>query len=213
MKKVRINIAGQKFGRLTVIKYAYTIKKIAFWLCKCECGNEKIVRGNDLRRGKIKSCGCFRKDNLTTHKLTHSKLYRIWANLKKRCNDTSYKYYGGRGITVCPEWQNDFMNFYDWAINNGYDENAKRGECTIDRIDVNGNYEPLNCRWVDYKTQMNNTRFNHLLEFEGQIHTTSEWAKIKGINRGTIYSRLKLGWSIEKTLTQTIQKHERRKRK
>ena len=135
------------------------------WKCKCDCGNEKIVRGSDLTTRKTSSCGCYRKEKTsvthTIHGGKNSRLYAVWCDIKQRCNNSNnpiYKYYGERGIKLCEEWTNDFNVFREWAIKNGYDENAKRGKCTIDRIDVNGNYEPSNCRWVSMAEQNLNKR-------------------------------------------------------
>ena len=160
-----IDLTGQKFGRLLVIERAGSDKsKNATWLCACDCGNCIIVCRPHLRRGATVSCGCHRKAQNITARITHGgrkeRLYTVWANMHARCGHESrpdYKHYGGRGITVCAEWKN-YGNFRSWALANGYDENAPFGECTIDRIDVNGNYEPTNCRWVDMAEQSRNKR-------------------------------------------------------
>ena len=155
-----INLIGQKYGRLTVIeRYKNSKNNRVQWKCKCDCGNYKIVTSSDLRSNKIKSCGCLRKEKAIIlgkntnlkHNMTHTRIYRIWISMRNRCyykKNIAYKNYGKRGIKVCKEWKDDFMNFYNWAINNGY-----KDDLTIDRIDVNGNYEPNNCRWVDMKQQ------------------------------------------------------------
>ena len=161
-----IEISGQKFGRLTAVKRLEKSDKAGFiWECLCDCGNVINVSVKMLRSGNTKSCGCLRDEKISLVNKKHgeskkSRLYGVWVGIRQRCNDPShksYKNYGGRGIRVCDEW-NDFMTFKDWAIRNGYDESAEYGDCTIDRIDVNGNYEPSNCRWVDMKIQACNKR-------------------------------------------------------
>ena len=204
------NLVGMKFGRLTVMDRESPKSKKAkgLWVCKCECGNVIKVNTSDLKSGNTTSCGCKRKETLrqlrTKHGESNTRLYNVWSDMKKRCYNTKnvdYKNYGGRGITVCDEWM-DFQNFYEWAIANGYDETAPRGQCTIDRINVDGNYEPENCRWVDRYIQMNNKRNNRILTYNGESHTLAEWCEIVNIPYNCLKSRLnKLHWSVEKTLT------------
>ncbi|WDU82287.1 hypothetical protein [Caloramator sp. Dgby_cultured_2] len=152
----RIDLTGKVFGRLSVIGYHSTNKRgKALWLCKCDCGNETVVIGENLRSGKTTSCGCYNREMSIKanriHGMTKTRIYECWLDMKKRCNDLNnkeYHNYGERGIRVCEEWEKDFKNFYDWSINNGYNDNL-----TIDRIDVNGDYEPSNCRWVTWSQQ------------------------------------------------------------
>lgn len=163
-----VDRTGEQFGRLTVIARASDYiapnkKRHVRWLCRCECGNEVVVDVCGLVRGTTKSCGCLRKETRGNLKYggCHDRLYRVFSNMKYRCYNTKsdhFKYYGGRGIKVCDEWKNDYAAFKRWALSSGYDENANRGDCTIDRIDVNGNYEPNNCRWVDMTVQSRNRR-------------------------------------------------------
>lgn len=183
-----IDLSGQRFGRLQVIQKLENSR----WLCKCDCGNETTTTTNSLRRGETRSCGCLHKEVVSTtmkkHGKTNTRLHRIWRHIKYRCfNESSkaYKNYGGRGITVCDEWVNDFQAFYDWAMKNGYSDNL-----TIDRIDNDGDYSPENCRWATYKMQANNKRNNHLIKQNGETHTLTEWSEIIGINRGTLSSRV-----------------------
>lgn len=131
-------------------------------------------------------------------KKQNTQLYNVWRNIKYRCTSKTckvYKHYGGRGITMCNEWKNDYNSFYEWAITNGY----KRG-LSIDRIDVNGNYEPSNCRWATQKQQSNNTRKNVYLNIDGEKLTITQLAEKKGIPLSTLYNRLSRGMNIEEAL-------------
>ena len=206
-----IDYAGKKIGRLTVVARAGTNRqREAMWLCKCECGNETIIRGSDVRTGHTKSCGCLKLENskkmLTKHGKRHTRLYHIWCGMKTRCNnpkDIGYSLYGGRGIKVCEEWSQDFVTFHKWATENGYTD-----EMTIDRIDADGNYCPENCRWVTQKAQQNNRRNNHFILYNGETHTITEWAEITNIKPATIYDRLKRGWAVELALTAKASREE-----
>lgn len=185
----RKDLTGKQFGYLTVLKrvgYSETSHS-ALWECKCKCGNIKIVLGNDLTYGHTKSCGC--QKGKIIHGKGNTRLYRIYNNIKQRCYNSKnvwYKNYGNRGIKICNEWLSDFMNFYNWAINNGY-----KDDLTIDRIDVNGNYEPTNCRWATRQQQQNNRRLNHYFTYNNETHTGSEWARIIGVEPKFLYGRLR----------------------
>ena len=157
-----IDLTGQRFGRLTVVSRAENRGNQTRWLCKCDCGNEKIIAGNALKSGVTLSCGCYHKEVTgkirRTHGGTGTRLHSIWQNMKARCYRESareYENYGGRGITICDEWRNDYKAFHDWAVENGYADNL-----TIDRKNVNGNYEPSNCRWITNEEQQRNKRYS-----------------------------------------------------
>ncbi len=159
------DLTGMVFGRLKVIEQnGRTSDRHILWKCKCECGKFTNVSSRELRSGKTKSCGCLQKDKIREMRYRHgdrnSRLYSVWKTMKKRCenkNCKSYKWYGAKGVSVCDEWH-DYLAFKRWALNNGYDEKAKRGECTIDRINPYGDYEPSNCRWVSMVEQARNKR-------------------------------------------------------
>lgn len=168
----KINLINQKFGKLKVIDIMPERKKrYIIWKCVCDCGNISYVRTNPLLNGKISSCkSCSR----TKHNLCNTRIYHIWEGIKGRClnkNNKDYKNYGGRNISLYSEWKN-FINFYNWAIKNGYKENLQ-----IDRINVNGNYEPINCRWVSSSIQNNNKRNNKIIIIDGISKTISQWSK------------------------------------
>lgn len=194
----------KKFGRLTVLeecenRYSNREKK---YKCICDCGNITYVRGSDIRGGTSRSCGCLAIENTikrsTKHGKSHTKLYKVYYNMKDRCYNikcNAYKNYGARGIKVCDEWLSDFMTFYNWAMDNGYQD-----DLTIDRIDVNGNYEPTNCRWVDMKIQQNNKRNNIYLTYNNKRKTIKEWAEELQIAWTTISSRHKKGWTDKECL-------------
>lgn len=162
----RIDITGERFGRLVAIKPVSSDKNNGvIWLCKCDCGCEVLQPVKRLRNGGVLSCGCLRNDTISEvnkkHNKSHkSRLYNVWLGMRQRCNDQNHKSfvnYGGRGIKVCDEWDN-FDAFEQWAMSNGYKPDAPYGECTLDRVNVDGNYEPSNCRWVDAITQAHNKR-------------------------------------------------------
>lgn len=203
-----IDLTGNRYGRLVVVGRSESKKRAnnrtrTMWRCVCDCGNYIIVESSHLKSGHSKSCGCITKK----HGMFGTRIYKIWSGMKDRCfnkNNDAYKNYGGRGITVCHEWL-EFIPFYEWAMNNGY-----RDDLTLDRENVNGNYCPENCRWVNDIVQHNNTRVNRYIEYNGETHTMAEWARITGIKYVTLNTRInKYHWSIEKALTEPVEIHNR----
>lgn len=198
------DIINQQFGRLVVLEEDLDAKcnDKKYW-CKCSCGNIKSVRRACLLRGITASCGCLRAEKSSerrkTHGLSQCSLYRVWRSMKNRCymeSNKSYYLYGGKGIKVCDEWK-DFINFYNWSVGNGYEKGK-----SIDRIDSNKDYCPENCRWVDSKTQNNNTSRNHLITYNGETKTMAQWCEMLNMSYDKVKSRLnKYGWSVEKTFT------------
>lgn len=203
---------GSRFGKLTVIGLhhkEHIIKKNSknnyykyFYLCKCDCGKETICEERSLKSGNTKSCGCYNISKIiernTTHNLSSTRLYKIYHGMKKRCynhKSKSYKNYGGRGIKICKEWLDSFPKFYEWSLNNGY-----REDLTIERKDVNGNYEPQNCCWVSVKEQAKNRRRNVFYELNGVRKILPDWAREYNMPFTCVRKRLIRGWSLEKAL-------------
>lgn len=189
------DLAGKKFGKLTVIKKVGVSKqKQSKWLCKCDCGNEVVVSRTNLSINKTKtiSCGCHRKETITKHNKCKTKIYSAYIAMKQRCynkQNAAYKYYGARGIKICDEWLNKddgFINFYNWSITNGWKEGL-----SIDRINTDGDYKPDNCRWTNSLTQMNNTRRNHYITYKNETHTIGGWARILNKSYSTLYNKLR----------------------
>lgn len=198
----RLDLTGKIFYGVRVISYNSTNnQKRSCWNCKCSCGKEFVAVGSELIRGKVKGCGCKWK---SINSLYKSRIYRIHHSMKCRCyneSSSSFKRYGARGITVCDEWlgKNGFMNFYNWAMNNGYSDNL-----SIDRIDNDKGYSPDNCRWATPIEQSNNTSTNVKITYNNMTKTLSEWSRELNINRKTLYKRLSSGWSIERAFTTPV---------
>ena len=188
---------GQRINKLEVID-ELKFENITLLKVKCKCGRETLASEEAFNSGHLKSCGC-KRENIDGQILGSKRLRlnRIWSKMKDRCNNPnsrSYPHYGGRGITVCKEW-NLFSNFALWALNNGY-----RDDLSIDRIDVNGNYCPENCRWADVFTQANNKTDNVYLELDGERMSAQQWARKLNVSVRTLYNRVAKGMSDKEVL-------------
>lgn len=199
------SLVGQKFGELEVIARDSN-KNRTYFVCACSCGNRVSVREDKLKNGQAISCGCRRrKRSDATHDMSRTRLYHVFEAMRQRCGNPraqEYKNYGGRGIKVCEEWRGTggFQRFYDWAMRNGYDENAPYGSCTLDRIDVNGDYTPENCRWVTSKEQAKNTTRNIIIEYGGEARCLKEWSEVTGLSYAAIAKRYRSGWPVAEIL-------------
>lgn len=203
------DLTGMRFGRLTVVGLHPTESRKSHWDCLCDCGNMKIVRSDSLQEGRVKSCGCLKKEqdkkNLiygvdgpgrkrakngqhrSFHGFSHTRLHDIWLGMKGRCyneHDARYSRWGGRGIKVCEEWRTNFIAFRDWAISSGYQD-----DLTIDRIDNNGDYCPENCRWATIKEQSNNRSTNINIKIGNSTKTLMQWCEIFELDYAKIYRR------------------------
>lgn len=210
MSKI-IDLTGLKFGKWTVESINGKSKDGRItWNCVCDCGRRKAVRGHDLKNGTSKSCGNCKNNSVTNESGEIKRIYSVWASIVQRCENPKskrYSEYGGRGISMCKEWRNSFSAFEEWAISSGYDENAARGICTIDRIDNNKGYFPDNCRIVNNKIQCNNKRNNRVLEYMGEKHTIAEWSEIFEVPDYILRDRLfRLKWCIDKALETPVRK-------
>jgi len=201
------DLTNQRFGRLVVIKRAPNKGKKVAWYCQCDCGKTTIATTTNLCQHLMFSCGCLKMEKLlqrsTKHNLSRTKIYDVWIAIRKRCYspaNISYKNYGGRGITICEDWKNNFSSFYEWSMKNGYKEGL-----SIDRIDNNGNYCPENCRWTDKLTQANNTRTNHFITFCNQTKTIAEWARHFNLPYSNILAKLqKNNYDAEKAFAKLV---------
>lgn len=204
----RKDITGYKFGKLTAIERCETLidnsgRARSCWKCLCDCGEMTVVRLDGLMSGRSTSCGCVAKQMLSERQKTHgesgTKLYGVWCSMKSRCNnpnDAHFADYGGRGIFVCDEWVSDYAAFKNWAFANGYAEGL-----SIDRIDNMDGYHPDNCRWVAGDVQANNRRSNRIYTINNESHNLTDWARIRGINPKTLFTRIYSGMSFEEAIT------------
>jgi hypothetical protein len=201
------DLSGRKFGMLEVLKRSEDRgngkKPVVKWVCRCDCGKVIAIKADSLLSGHTVSCGCKKVKHGYAGK---ERLYDIWKNMRRRCydkNNNRYQNYGGRGISICSEWSS-YLTFRTWAMSHGY-----RDDLTIDRIDVNGNYCPENCRWATMGEQMNNMTKNRMISYCGETMSMSMWAERFGISYGTMNHRVQRGWSMEKIeLTPERKRHE-----
>lgn len=205
-----IDLTGQRFGRLTVLRRCGTSKDgQKVYLCKCDCGNFKEIRSGNLRNGHTNSCGCLSREvtskvnaeRNTKHNGCGTRLYGIWYDMRQRCSyekSINWHLYGGRGIRVCDEWQESFEPFRDWALSHGYEDGLQ-----LDRIDNDGNYSPDNCKWSTRTEQGNNRRTCIYVTIDGVTKSVSEWCRETGVNRMVAYSRIRKGWEPEQAVTVT----------
>lgn len=208
-----VNLIGQQFGKLIVTERTDKRAKdgTVIWVCRCECGNSKHLNTKYLKRST--SCGCLLPRK---HGMAHTRLYSIWENMKGRClnpkHDT-FEYYGGKGVELFEGWK-DFINFKDWALNTGYSD-----ELTIDRINVKGHYEPSNCRWVTFKTQMRNQTRTIFITKNGITKPLTQWCEEKGLKPSTVHERIRKGfpeellllppWELKKPEYKNLKRYEK----
>ena len=205
----RKNIIGKKFGRLRVVEYIGPDSRgRSVMRCTCDCGNQKNAHIGALRSGDAKSCGCITRENNATraakHNSSYTKLYKVWRHIKDRCfneNTENYKHYGGRGITMCSEWKDSFIAFQEWALTAGYKEGM-----SIDRINVDGDYSPDNCRWTTSLEQARNKRNSWRITINGENKHATEWCAIYNVSYGAAYSRKRKGWDDISCVTIPTQK-------
>lgn len=194
---------GEKYGRWTIFKEVPRRGRSSrHFICRCDCGTERIVSLSHLRMGKSKSCGCFRRERTSevrsTHGMSRTRLFSIWNDMVRRCSDKSrksYKDYGGRGISICDEWL-DFKTFMEWALENGYQQNL-----TIERMDNDGDYCAGNCTWIPKERQSTNTRINRLITYDGKTQCIAVWARELNIAYTTIISRFNKGLGPKECLS------------
>lgn len=197
----RIDMTGQRFGRLTVVLFVRGDGTHSYWSVKCDCGNDRVVARNSLQSGRTKSCGCLHRENKARTSTKHgkhlSRVYNTYMMMRARCsnpNATGYECYGGRGITVCDRWNNSFQSFLD-------DMGEPPDGTSIDRIDVNGHYEPTNCRWATRSEQQANRRNTVRIDLNGEVKTMHEWSESLDIPVRTIRARIAAGRAPQEVLS------------
>lgn len=206
------DLSGMIFGRLKVLHLSYKKKSHYYYACRCECGNIKVVRSDQLTRGIAKSCGCLQREiaestmaqTMRKHGMNKHPLIGVLNAIKQRCYNPKckqYAYYGARGIGICNEWKTNCQAFIYWAIANGYKDGL-----TIDRIDVNSDYAPSNCRFVSMKDQNRNKRNNIMIVYKDKTKSLAEWCEVLGLNYFTIVRRLQRGWNVVKAFETPIRK-------
>lgn len=209
---------GKRFGRLTIVDFAHAESPYRgwMWVCRCDCGNTRTLIPGDVKQGKTRSCGCLH-DEVCAEKASkfkysvkdHPRLYSIYNGIKKRCyskNEPRYKDYGARGIEMCNSWLNPtdgFDNFVEWSLSHGYSE-----DMSIDRINVDGNYEPTNCRWVSMNEQALNKRDTKWVDYKGEHIQLMVLCDRLGITYDTVHDRIyKRGWSVEDAIEKPSAQH------
>lgn len=209
-----IDLTGNRYSKLTVIERAENAKGgIPVWKCLCDCGNVTLVRGQNLKSGAVKSCGCLKHKpaHNRTHNLSKNPLYQRWNQIKMRCYNLScdsYMNYGGRGIKMCEEWKTSVEAFVKWANENGY-----KKDLTIERINNNGDYCPENCKWIPKKEQPNNRRCCYSINYNNKTQNLAQWCKELGLNYKFIHNRIhKCGWSFEKAISVPVCVEKRNKK-
>jgi hypothetical protein len=198
----RRQLGGQRFGRLTLVKeLGPNAHGSIVWRCHCDCGNDTMVTASNLRSGNTISRGCFHKERQHEAPLRHgmkgTRVYNAWINMRQRCTNPARKEwenYGGRGISVCDDWMVSFDAFLQ-------DMGEPQEGMTLDRFDVNGDYEPGNCRWASYQAQGRNTRDNRMVTYQSRTQSLADWADELGIAYWTLHVRFRRGWSTERALS------------
>ena len=211
-----LDLTGKRFSRLTVIGDAPRRGHNLYYICRCDCGNEKTVVRSNLTSEKTRSCGCFRNEvtrkRARTHGCSRTIEHIVWLGMIARCTAKSnkgWKNYGGRGIKVCERWRHDFAAFLsDMGPRPSSEHSIHRSEYSLDRIDNDGNYEPSNCRWAIHREQMNNVRYNRIITVNGESKTVAEWTRKLGCSTSTIGQRLRHGWPEVKAVMEPLRRWE-----
>jgi hypothetical protein len=208
MPKPLSDLTGDRYGSLTVFARATeNYRGNAQWMCRCDCGRVKTYLGMDLKKGKLRSCGCKNPSIIANHGMSGTPTHLAWISMRQRCNNpnsTAFADYGGRGIKVCDRWQESFANFVA-------DMGVRPPRHSLERIENNGNYEPGNCRWATQRDQMNNRRCNRFIEIDGKRQTLAQWLRETGMTGERFFDRVKHGWSVEDAIKRPLRKQHNSK--